>query len=77
MSNTFSLVCDETKQKLWVGQGWEGMTTFYSGTPDVMQRLGRFLEATRGKALRIRCDDADETHGDYEEFEEPEDESEP
>lgn len=69
MSNTFSLVCDETEQKIWIGQGWKGMTTFYSGMPEVMQRLGRFLEVTRGKILLIRCDDTDETHGDYEEFE--------
>jgi len=77
MSRTYALVCDETKQKIWIGQGWAGMTTFYSGMPDVMDRLGRFFEATRGKVLQIRCDDTDETHCDYEEFEEPEDEREP
>lgn len=72
MSKTFSLVCHETKQMIWVGQGSDTMTNFYGGQPGVMKRLGRFLEATRGKALTLICND---TEGvwleDYEEFEDP------
>lgn len=73
MSQTFSLVCHETKQKLWVGQGWGAMTCFYGEMPDVMFRLGRFLEATRGRSLVLVCNDTDGfASSDYEEFEEPE-----
>lgn len=74
MSKTFSIVCHDTKQRLWVGQGRGAMTTFYSGQPEIMARLGRFLEATRGKALFVLCNDEDV--GDvleYEEFEESSD----
>jgi len=74
MSQTFELVCHDTKQKIWIGQGWGEMTCFYSGMPDVMGRLGRFLEATRGKPLVVLCTDTDD--GDwceYAEFEEPSD----
>ena len=72
MSHTFSLTCDETKQKLWIGQGWHKMTTFYSGDSAVMERLKKFLDTTQGKALVLRCDDSDPTHDDYEEFLDPE-----
>lgn len=71
MSRTFSLVCHETKQSLWIGQscqGEPGMAIFYSGMPEVMDRLGRFLIATQGKPLCATCDG----WTDYEEFEETE-----
>lgn len=72
MSQTFALVCHETKQKIWVGQGWNAMTTFYSGMPEVMVRLARFLEATRGKPLVLLCDDMHSAEfEDCEEFEDP------
>mgnify|MGYP000045780522 CR=1 FL=1 len=64
MSKTFSLVCRDAKLKIWVGQSGgsaDGMLNFYSGMPEVMQRLGRFLEATRGKPLALLCND---TQGD-------------
>ena len=71
MSQTFSLVCHETKQQLWVGQGLYGvMSVFYSGQPLTMHRLGRFLNATRGKPIvLLREPDFD----DYTEFESEED----
>jgi hypothetical protein len=73
MSETFSLVCRETKQMIWVGQGARAMTNFYSGQPEVMRRLGRFLEATRGKELVLLCNDTEGAELiDYEEFEDPE-----
>jgi hypothetical protein len=72
MSQTFSLVCKEAKLKIWIGQGWGAMTNFYSGMPEVMQRLGRFLEATRGKQLQLICNDReDDDFEECEEFEEP------
>ena len=73
MSRTFSLACAEAKLTLWVGQGNDkGMAVFYSDDPSAMARLGRFLEATRGKSLVLVCDD---TQGqlvgdDFSEFEE-------
>lgn len=70
MSHTYRIVCHETKQKLWIGQGFVGMTTFYTGEQIVMEKLRRFLIATKGKPLMLMCTDTDdgEWH-DYEEFE--------
>lgn len=59
MSRTFSLVCHETKQYLWVGQGSTEMTTFYSGEPETMKRLAEFLKNTKGKSLVLMCDDTE------------------
>ena len=73
MSQTFTLVCKEAKLKIWIGQGWRSITTFYSGMPDVMLRLSRFLEATRGKTLMLMCDDTQGSQfDDCVEFEDPE-----
>lgn len=73
MSQTFALVCREAKLKICVGQGWHAMTTFYSGIPEVMGRLGRFLEATRGQPLVLLCDDTQGSQfEDCAEFEDPE-----
>ena len=72
MSQTFALVCKEAKLKIWVGQGWDTMTNYYSSMPEVMQRLGRFLEATRGKPLALMCDDTQGSQfEDCVEFEDP------
>lgn len=60
MSQTFSLTCDETKQKIWVGQGWGLMTNFYSGEPETMRRLGEFLRTHEGKPIKLLCDDKTE-----------------
>ncbi len=57
MSQTFSLVCMDTKQWIWIGQGWGSMTSFYTGEPETMARLQRFLNAHRDKELRFLCDD--------------------
>lgn len=62
MSRTFSLVCHEAKLKLWVGQSATAGTTmsnFYSGETKAMEKLGRFLEHTRGKQLVLVCDDTE------------------
>lgn len=71
MSKSYLLCCDETKQKIWIGQSGnksDRMTTLYSGVPEAMDALILFLGRTMGKPLVLRCDDDDETHGDYEEF---------
>lgn len=75
MSQTFSIVCHETKQKIWIGQGNGGrMTVFYSSMPDVMDRLARFLSAMKGKPLVLICNDTDGDVADhYEEFDDDED----
>lgn len=74
MSTTWDLVCDETKQRLWIGQGFaEGesgplpLGTFYSGQPQTMHALKEFLRATAGKSLRL-ASEHDETAADYEDF---------
>lgn len=62
MSQTFSLVCHETKQALWIGQGHGGaLEVLYSGEPKTMLQLRAFLQATRGKPLFLQCDDTEAT----------------
>lgn len=73
MSQTFSLVCEETKQKVWVGQGWGKMTTFYSGELEIMARLGEFLRDHEGKSLRLLCDDTHDILTGYIEYGEEQD----
>lgn len=71
MSQTFYLVCHESQQALWVGQGRGQMTHFYWGAEDA-QRLGRFLKATAGKSLVLMCSDTEgQAFEEYERFEEP------
>lgn len=57
MSHTYSIVCHSRKLKLWIGQGWEAMTCFYSGLPEVMDDLHFFLRITAGDDLRVVRDD--------------------
>jgi hypothetical protein len=78
MSLTFHLICPQTKQKLWVGQGHHYeetnppnqpvMDTFYSGEPKTMELLHRFLKATQGKELMLVCDEWRDDIADWEEF---------
>lgn len=72
MSNTYHLACPDMKLYPWVGQGWDTMTTFYSGD-DYTPRLRRFLLATCGKPL-ILVSSQSEITGDFQEFEEESDE---
>lgn len=75
MSQTFSLYCPETKLKVWIGQGsfHDGMRVLYTGEPQTMERLKRFLNAHQDKPIIFSCDDRD-PFGDCREFEEPEEE---
>lgn len=62
MSSTYDLICVDKKIKIWVGQsrrGETGMASFYSGEPQTMLALGRFLQATEGHSLKLVCDDLD------------------
>jgi hypothetical protein len=68
MSVTYSIVCHETKQRCWIGQGAD-MRTFYSSEPETMERLGRFLQATIGKQLVVLCNDFEDYFPGYEDFE--------
>ena len=59
MSQTHSIVCHATREKLWIGQGTGPMTNFYSGEKDTMEALSWFLEKNREHPLNIVCDDLD------------------
>jgi hypothetical protein len=71
MSQTFSLVCHTTKKRIWIGQGWNSMTTlFYSGQLATMDALHRFLEDHIGYPLMLLCNDTNDDILDYEEYKE-------
>ena len=57
MSQTFSLICRETKRRVWIGQGWGKMESLYSGDAAAMARLKLFLNEHIGKPLEFVCDD--------------------
>lgn len=75
MSRNFSIVCHETKQRLWIGQGHcsptpphaPDMEVFYSNEFFTMEMLGRFLRATVGKTLVVL--DEDDVPNEYTEQE--------
>lgn len=69
MSKTFSLICEETKKRIWVGQGHGSMLSFYSGDPKVMATLTKFLNDHQGKNLKFVCDDTNDYIFDYEAYE--------
>lgn len=71
MSQTFSLVCHETRQTLWIGQGHRGvMSSLYAGE-EQLTLLRTFLAATIGKPLVLVCNDTDQTTDGYEELDDP------
>jgi hypothetical protein len=58
MSRTFSLVCEETKQKLWIGQGRSDNPFYlYTGDAEVMKKLSLFFRETIGKNLEVMDDE--------------------
>lgn len=72
MSQTFSLVCHETRQALWVGQGREGVMTSLYGSGEHLERLADFLRQTSGKPLVLLCDDIQgQQHEEYERLDPP------
>jgi hypothetical protein len=40
MSRSLFITCQDCKERLWIGQG---MGSFYSGEPETMDALGKFL----------------------------------
>jgi len=73
MSSTYSIICRETKQRVWIGQGdRNSMSSFYSGDPKIMSNLAGFLNATIGKSLEFVRNDVNEFVYDFQEFGEPE-----
>lgn len=73
MSQTFQLVCHETKRWVWIGQGRNRgynplITVFYTGDPEVMADLKLFFQVTMGKPLVLICNDITELPDDYHEF---------
>ena len=60
MSRTFSIVCDDCKQSLWIGQGWldePKSLTLYYGDQEIMAKLQSFLFAHVGHSLRFIDDE--------------------
>ena len=60
MSRTFSIVCDDCKQSLWIGQGWPDKPkslTLYYGDQKIMAKLQSFLFAHVGHSLRFVDDE--------------------
>ncbi len=69
MSDTWHLVCDETKKRIWIGQGWGGMTTLYSDEDETMEMLKRFLnEHQTPKTIRFVNSSAESEIYDYREY---------
>ncbi len=67
MSTNYMLVCPETKEGVWIGQGNGGMKILYSGDAETMEYLRRFLVDTRGKELHLICEH-DEEWGNYADY---------
>ena len=51
MSNSYSLVCHETKVKMWIGQGWKECDCLYVGNKQTDDVFLKFLNDNRGKPL--------------------------
>ena len=65
MSQTHSIVCHATKERVWIGQGSGGISCFYSGEPATMEALRWFLDKNRYQDLAMICDDLDWDCLDY------------
>ena len=68
MSQTFSLVCHETKKRVWIGQGWGGMAVLYSGEQETMDALKKFLNDHLMDRLQFVCDDENDFVFNYDEY---------
>ncbi len=67
MSVDYSIACVKCKKSLWVAQSsWKGDGfTFYSGHPEIMEKLGLFFKEHMGHSLIF---DEDQNFDDYEEL---------
>jgi hypothetical protein len=68
MSSSFSLVCRETKQKIWIGQGFGKAESLYSGEPQTMANLRLFLNEHANKPIEFVNTDFDDQSQSYEEW---------
>lgn len=70
MSATYSVYCEDCLESLWVGQGSKASPAFYTGHPEVMEALGRFLWQHEDHELRFAsCYWPDACGKEYTEFE--------
>jgi len=69
MSQTFYLVCHETKKRIWIGQGWGEMTVLYNNESKTMENLKQFLNDHIWKPLEFVCSDATDKICGYERYE--------
>lgn len=68
MSQTFCLVCHKTRKKIWIGQGWNKMTSFYTDTKTIGILIS-FLNDQIGESLEFVCNDTTEEEiCEYEEY---------
>jgi len=66
MSQTYSLICRETKQAVWLGQGsFDELKSLYNDKK-THDALKLFLIETFGKQLEFVCDDANDEVFQYE-----------
>ena len=70
MSQTFYLVCHETKKRIWIGQGWGEMTTLYTGEKVTMESLRQFLNDHMYKNIQFVCSDSSDDIHEYERYKE-------
>ena len=70
MSQTFYLVCHETKKRIWIGQGRGKMTVLYTGEKITMESLKKFLNDHMHKDIQFVCFDTSDTIHEYERYEE-------
>jgi hypothetical protein len=61
MTATFHIVCHETRQTLWIGQG--------HGEADTVRALGQFLIVTKGKPLVVMSEHEIDARDDMESYE--------
>ena len=68
MSQHLSLVCKETKQRIWIGQGMGEMSVFYHNEPELMKKLQTFLNDHRDKDIVFLCNDQNDYVYDYKSY---------
>ena len=60
MSRTYSLLCNDCKESIWIAQGWKSMPetlTLYSGEKETMESLRDFLFTHEGHSLTFIDDE--------------------
>jgi len=68
MSNSYSLVCHETKVKMWIGQGWKECDVLYVGDKKTIDIFLNFLNDNRGKPLYFIDNNDDESVLEYKDY---------